>query len=549
MKDTLTLRLVVILTMVVVLVGGESVSPTPSQAGNRSGDTGRTGPRAVGRRVNPRALPSIHAGPATQAYTVRQGRNTAALPQQIAPGSPQIAQITTKASNRLRVSTPAVYSGINMPAACAPGFCYKKPDGALAAGPTSVLEVVNQAFAVYDRSGNSLLGPVSLQSFFGTSTHPYDVQAIYDAGNAAGGYAGGSGRFIVTALVQGNNGPYRASELVAVSQNSSPQNGGWCTYELNGVVNFPSGASGGADYDGLGMDGRYLYITSNLLSFHSGDFLGSHVLVIPKYTAYPDASSGSCPTATSTAFDNLVNPDGTHSYSVEPANRPDAATGTSYGMYLVNALARGGAKLAVHDIVVNNGVLTLNPAHWVDVSTYSIPYSAPQPGGNNIYPGDTSLDGATWRYGQIYTSNTTRVVAGGQNVNPHASVQWYTWVPGQSTAATWAYTDPNIAYYTPQLVVGCQTNSTPCTSPYTALSFTGSSGTQPASFYSLVAGSGAPTLVQSGVPAWQYATEWGDYPGVSTDPNNHSEVWLEGEFTQSSTVWGTAISAICASSC
>ncbi|PZS04366.1 MAG: hypothetical protein DLM70_07880 [Chloroflexi bacterium] len=433
------------------------------------------------------------------------------------------------------------FLGMNMNDACPAGFCYHTPDGALAVGPTSMLEVVNQAWAVYDRSGNRLLGPVKLAGFFGTSNPPYDVRTLYDAGNGSGGgYGGGSGRFVMMSLTKGKSS---SDYWIAVSQNNSPQTGGtvWCRYQLDARTRY-GGSTAAADYPGMGMDGNNIYITSNQLVFGSGLFQGARVLVIPKSSIYPNTSSGSCPKATSTDFPHLLNPDGYKTYTVQPANEPDAVPGqTSPPMFFVNSRGSGSSQIIVRSM--GSGP-TLYAPYAVNVAKYDTPANAPQLNGQAIYTGDVTLLGAVYRYGTIYTANNTRTVSNGSTANPYSSAQWYELTPGSSTGVSHTITNASVAFYMPQVIVGCSTTSVPCPTPFVALEFTGSGRSQPASAYRMLAG-GTAALLHSGVGGWTYTGSWGDFPGVSTDPNDSTRVWLEGEYVKTPTSWGTAIGSTC----
>ncbi len=212
------------------------------------------------------------------------------------------------------------------------------------------------------------------------------------------------------------------------------------------------GSTAAADYPGMGMDGSNIYITSNQIVFKSGLFQGARVLVIPKSSIYPNAGTGSCPTATSTDFPHLLNPDGSKTYSVQPANELDALPGqTSPPMYLVNSRASGSSQIIVRP--VSTGPV-LNAPYAVNVSKYDTPANAPQPNGQAIYSGDVTLLGAVYRYGNIYTANNTRTVSTGTTPNPYSSVQWYTLTPGSPTGVTrtitnaspWRFTCPRSSW-------------------------------------------------------------------------------------------------------
>ncbi|MFI5270105.1 MAG: hypothetical protein ACHQ7M_22230, partial [Chloroflexota bacterium] len=365
----------------------------------------------------------------------------------------------------------------------------------------SILVAVNHRFAFYDRGGHMLLGPIDFYNFFGPPSGAYDPRAIYDAGNGTpGGYNGGHGRFILLGLTN-DKSAQTSSYLLAVSQTEAPQSAtsGWCTYKLNGAVSSGT-VSAYADFPDVGMDGQNLYVTSEELSFSSSSFVMHRLLVIPKASVYPNAASGACPTATSTDFKPLLNPDGSPAFDVEPANQPDALPGQTTPMYLVNALMNGGSQLAVRSITLSPSP-RLNPPSWVSVSSYDQPDNALQPGGNPIANSGTSLQDASYRYGAIYGANITEHVSSSLSLsaNPYANAQWYKIDPATLTAQSHVITNTNVAYFTPNIMAGCATATTPgpggvpqCASPFAALEVSGAGPSQPASAYYVLNG-GAPT--------------------------------------------------------
>jgi hypothetical protein len=536
---------------------------------------GAIGPTAVGSQSKTRALQlashhSAASGISTGTGSVIGGRKNAddgsrnaddqgensALADLKAKAAKSAAQVASNSSGSASTpfnsaasapSSPSSLTTLDRSAACGAtaNACYA-PDGALGVGPNSILAAVNGSFSVYSRSGRSLLGPVSYTSFFGISSHPFDPRGFYDAGNASStGLAGGSGRFVLLALASGSN-PEMSSYLLAVSQNSSPQNGStvWCKYRFDALT-YVSGVSAKADYPGLGLDGNNIYITSNQTTFGNSTFQQARIMVIPKSTVYPNALTGTCPTAKSWDFQNLANPDGGPSFTVQPTEEPDALPGSSTStMYFVNAAYPTGSQLAFRTLTTNSQGATLSAPSWVTVAPYDMPADAPQPQGSSIATGDTTLLGATYRYGRVYTANNTRTVGGNTNVNPYSSVQWYSFAPGASVATSNAVTSPNIAYYMPGIVPGCTTSVSPCPTPFVALEFSGSSAQQPASAFDLLVGSSSATLFRSGVPAYSYFSRWGDYPGLSIDPIDPTTVWVLGEYAAGVTDWGTAVNPI-----
>jgi hypothetical protein len=228
-------------------------------------------------------------------------------------------------------------------------------------------------------------------------------------------------------------------------------------------------------------------------------------------------------------------------------------------MYLVNAIWSSGSNLAVRQVTkASSGALQLSQASWVSagdgsIGTYTLPADAPQPGGSPIDTGDTRLAGASYRYGAIYTSNTTQTVDATRlsnsvgPANAAASVQWYRINPSASgyTGRTYAITDPNVAYFFPRVLAGCTvaTTGTACSSPFAGLEISGSGSSQPGSAFT-VRDAGVPQLYQAGAAGYTLNTRWGDYPAVSADPGSASTVWVLGEYAETTGAWGTAVSTV-----
>jgi hypothetical protein len=138
-----------------------------------------------------------------------------------------------------------------------------------------------------------------------------------------------------------------------------------------------------------------------------------------------------------------------------------------------------------------------------------------------------------------------------------SNVQWYRFAPGSSAAESHVISDPAIAFFTPNMIVGCAagpgtdpTGAPTCASPFAAFEFTGSSPTSPASAYFMLTG-GVPTryeLGSAGYSAPGYSSGgpnlWGDYPGVSTDPGAPGTVWVMGEYPRSISAWGMGVAAL-----
>ena len=156
------------------------------------------------------------------------------------------------------------------------GYVFIPPDPIAATGLTHVVSVVNAMIEWRPKSGAT--GTIqSLQGFF-TSLTPanalFDPKVIYDQ------YAD---RFIVVALEKMDT-PTTSRILVAVSKTSDPTAGWWFT-AINAKISINS-VDHWADYPGLGLDDKAVYIAANLFSFPSNFPGGVRLWIINKTPFY-----------------------------------------------------------------------------------------------------------------------------------------------------------------------------------------------------------------------------------------------------------------------
>jgi hypothetical protein len=170
-------------------------------------------------------------------------------------------------------------------------YSLEPPDQGLCAGNGFVLEEVNNAIRVYDRSGNALTAAEDLSTFFGLATEidrttgisgPFisDPKCIYDPQTE---------RWFVTELMQDNgtnpgaNG--RNYNLIAVSQTADPR-GNFTVFKydvtddgLNGTPNH-AGCPCFGDQPLLGFDDYGVYQSTN--EFSNTSFNGAQVYALSK---------------------------------------------------------------------------------------------------------------------------------------------------------------------------------------------------------------------------------------------------------------------------
>jgi hypothetical protein len=206
-------------------------------------------------------------------------------------------------------------------------YSLEPPDQGLCAGGGFVVEAVNNAIAVYDRSGNLLSGPEALSQFWGltpeidrttgiTGQFISDPKCVYDPETE---------RWFITELMEdtGTNGSGRNFNLIAVSKTSDPRGAFLVlSYDvtddgLNGTPNH-AGCPCFGDQPLLGFDAYGIYQSTN--EFGATAFNGAQVYAIPK-KGLIDATRGDYSHLYLVAFNaaQALVPYGGLTYTVQPA--------------------------------------------------------------------------------------------------------------------------------------------------------------------------------------------------------------------------------------
>ncbi|MGE5333205.1 MAG: hypothetical protein ACM3N4_00765 [Nitrososphaerota archaeon] len=236
-------------------------------------------------------------------------------------------------------------------------YSLEPPDQGLCVGNGKVLEAVNDVMVVFDKSGNRLTAPESLNTFFGL---PY---AINRTTGVAGPflsdpkcyYDTGTNRFFLTVLELDAAPSVRAHTLIAVSQTSDPT-GTWTDFSidatddgLNGTPSNPNCPCFG-DQPLIGADAYGFYISTNEFPSFVAGFNGAQVYAISKWGLASAASHGSStlPPVVHINVGTIPTPDtGGIWYSLQPATTPTALLTLSNGgtEYFMSALQFGPAPL------------------------------------------------------------------------------------------------------------------------------------------------------------------------------------------------------------
>lgn len=315
------------------------------------------------------------------------------------------------------------------------GSLFIPPDPHCAVGPSHIVNITNVVIQWRPKTGTADTPQFenSLMGFFGTPAGTlagdfgFDPKVIYDQ------Y---SDRFVVVILQLWDpaaGDPAEASRiLIAVSMTSDP-NLGWYTYAIDSKINI-AGLDHWADYPGLAIDDKAVYITNNMFKFVSGGGTGggSRLWIIGKTAAYAGgpiaftvhdpygATPGSIATTTQPA----------HMYGAPPLD----ASGRALGTYLVSYSGISSANIeAVQVIQVSDPLGSVGGPFFVhqfvsvgDIdNTAAAMLDAPQLGtAFTIETNDRRALNAVWRDDNLYLCAQVRLPVG------HAEA-------GQTTAHWW----------------------------------------------------------------------------------------------------------------
>jgi hypothetical protein len=237
------------------------------------------GPVTIALREVPAAAPAPEAAPS------EKGRIDSPLPEEVTDLLRQLALLQPPAAG---VQTPAgrAPTAPVLTAGAAfesleygdPGADYVPPDNEIAVGPSHILAVVNSTFEIYDKSGSSLLGPTSIDSFFASAAAdppfacslPFDPSVLYDEA---------ADRFIL-----GTDAADGSRYCVAASKTGDPT-GDWWAYSI------PTDIGGAfSDFPQAGVGREAIFVGANQFDSTTQLFLEGRVFAWDKAAMYGGGS-------------------------------------------------------------------------------------------------------------------------------------------------------------------------------------------------------------------------------------------------------------------
>jgi hypothetical protein len=445
----------------------------------------------------------------------------------------QAASLKLEPSDNVQLATSG--PGLDAPAAgisfdsldytdCCGGGGNVPPDPELAVGPSHVIAVVNVAFQIYGKNGNSLAGPTTFASFMDADsdcTGVFDPNVLYDEE---------ADRFILGIDADGTD------YCIAVSQTPDPTSS-WNLYSFKTA----SARRDFFDYPHAGVGRDAIYMGANI--FRGNFFKEGRVWAFDKWAMYQGQAASSVSWGLGSNEDT-PQPLNLHGFNqgLWPSSGPHyILTETGYN-------GRDYTVFAWNDPFGANsfstvGTFDLNAATGVSAG---MPVNVPQLGGQTLQANDFRPQDFEYHSGFAWTSNTISCNPGGGTVD---CVRWAQIDPASATVVDAGVYASAGEYRTfadlavnacGDMAVGYTKSSS---SMYPGIWYTGRQSSDPAGTLQaeteLKAGEITYTSFESSAPR-----RWGDYTEMTIDPDG-ATFWYLGEYSKitgtSNGRWGTYI--------
>jgi hypothetical protein len=444
------------------------------------------------------------------------------------------------------------FAGMSFNDSCAGGQCGAgwPPDVNGDVGRDHYIQAVNDAYAVYDKTGTLLASFTENQLWSNSGANPCN-------GNSQGDpvvlYDQLADRWILTHFafaIQANKPASPFYECIAVSKTSDPIAGGWWLYPLRmdpgGTGLPPVGALN--DYPKFGIWTDCLFMAANEFRMPSGAFVGTAFASF----SLSDLESGATLTWGLGFINNTRNP-----FTMIPSNllgsSPGALPPAGTPNYFVSesqlAFSFEVRKFAPGANCGGGGTLS-GPTQVSQASYSAIPgTNVPQPNTTNLLDslGDRLMQKVQYR--KVGSAESLWVV---HTVSDSGSPNKLQWAQIDVTGSTIATTPVQQQEYAPDtalhrwmgslavdgqgnMAVGYSTSNG--TSPnFPSIAYSGRLVSDPLnqlpqSEVQMIAGAGSQTNSCGGAPCHR----WGDYTAMSVDPADDCTFWYTNEYYSSQT--------------
>jgi hypothetical protein len=216
---------------------------------------------ATNHATTPRALRDMAPVPWRNASKVMPRPRRAPRPHvSLVPDALVQSEVQSEALPQVRTTGLLNFDGIT----AAQGGGFVPPDTNASVGATQVVETVNVAYAVYDKTtGAQIMAPTNIQTLYA----PLGGQCgTGDLGDPVVTYDKAAGRWLIT-MIAFNFPSFTVNELCVAVSTSSDATGTFNLYSFLFGTNFP-------DYPKLGVWPDAYYVTANNFP-GNGDFIGA----------------------------------------------------------------------------------------------------------------------------------------------------------------------------------------------------------------------------------------------------------------------------------
>jgi hypothetical protein len=535
-------------------VAGSAVS------GDGGGSAVPSGP-LVGRSLAQGTSPAVRDMPRDRAQAQRAPRQGLALRHATSVPRSAAVRDSVRQIARPRTATPAIssFEGTNN----VDGVVPPDPNGAV--GPNDYVELVNQHYQVFDKTGVPRAAPVESAQMWGafsSSSSPARLCNTDPGGDGTVLYDRGADRWLFSELAFSNSlgiptGPY--IECFAVSKTADP------TGAYN-VYAFLMSDSELPDYPKIGIWGNSYYLSANMFSSifaATGDpavwaFDRNAMLAGPPAAVQDVSFAGYVPNTY-----NTILPADVDGAAQPPAGSPeifaglDFADNTTMGLWQFSAVDW-----------TNPGAASFTGPTNISVAAYNTLCGGsqdclPQPGTSQKL--DAISDRVMYRlayrnFGDHEALAVVHSVNAGSSGN-RSGVRWYEFdrplVNGQPSGG---FTVAQQGTYAPDtttsrwmgsiamngagdMALGYAATSA---SSYPSIRFTGRNNGDPAGQMTVAEGT-----IQAGAGAQTGYNRWGDYTRMAVDPVDDCTFWYVGEYysANSPDQWHTRVGSFQLSSC
>jgi hypothetical protein len=394
------------------------------------------------------------------------------------------------------------------------------PDPNAAAGPLNVVELVNTALEITDRSGKILSGPTGLQTFF--SGHGFSVNQMSDSvvlfDESVVNATGPNGRFVIVTLDYTSGNAINYLDF-AISTDADATHGFTNFQQVNvGETSFF------ADWPRMGVNADAYFVDFNMFAINTGMYDHPQVLTIQKASVL----SGGFTTFHHDLSNVLV--------SVIPAVMHGAASkGPEY--FVTEGTAAGHIR-----VIKETNVLSDHPNEGttsIVVPSYSVPPPAPEPNGYTSTANRSDILDVAWRNNVLVATHT---VGTGSSLTAHA--RWYQFDTSAAPTLTQVgeiNPGPGIATYFPSIDIDTagdlgMTYMESSSSEFVSMYVTGRMPSDPP-------GTMEPGTVSSAGTDSASLGRAGDYSSTFVDPLTGTSFWSANEFFSrvSGVSWSTGV--------